>query len=89
MAFWSGGELHGQLSIYDVAPDVELKPRPCDYRFRRYIGQRVRNVGKYHADYKGVIIGIEPFYTIVKTDNGREIAATPYDLGEEAGNGQV
>ena len=33
--------MNGQYSIFDCHSKTE-KLRPCDYRFRRYIGQKVK-----------------------------------------------
>lgn len=78
---WSedgGGRMKGQLTIYYIPKD---KPRPCDYKFQRYIGQKVKFVGKYscHKDWTGHIVEIFPYYTYVQTAQG-VLVGTPYDL---------
>ena len=73
-----GEGVKGQLTIYDIPKD---KPRPCDYKFQRYIGQKVKFVGKYsrHKDWTGHIVEIFPYYTYVQTVKG-VLIGTPYDL---------
>ena len=74
-------EIAGQLSIYDAMAENE-KRKPCEYNFQRYIGQRVRFSGDYHAHHGevGTITGIGKYYTDIKMDDGRELAGTPYDI---------
>lgn len=52
--------MNGQLSIFDIRPAEQAK-RPCDYSFKRYIGQKVCASfdNKVHT-----IAEIEPYYTI-------------------------
>lgn len=57
--------MKGQLSIFDVH-DEEL--RPCYYRFRRYIGQKVRFNRSCGDDGEHVITRIEPYYTSLDDD---------------------
>lgn len=71
--------MEGQYSIYDLFAD---KGAPCAYKFERYIGQRVTVNGE-----PGTITEIEPYYTIVHTDNFRVLAATPYNLAPMEGDG--
>lgn len=73
------GQIKGQLSMFDILGPEE-KRKPCEYKFQRYIGQRVRSKSKYGADYVGTITGIGPYYTDILTDDGREIVWTPYDV---------
>lgn len=54
-----------QLSIFDMF-------RPCDYTWRRYIGQKVR-IG----DDIGTITKIEPYYTDILVENKGILAGTP------------
>lgn len=61
--------MNGQFSIFDL----DDKKRPCDYRFQRYIGQRVELL---HG-IKGAIINIQRYYTEVLGDDGRLYAGTP------------
>ena len=72
-------QIKGQLSMFDILCPEE-KRKPCEYKFQRYIGQRVRSKSKYGADYVGTITGIGPYYTDILTDDGREIVGTPYDV---------
>lgn len=68
--------MEGQLSIFDVH-NAEQKLRPCEYRFKRFMGQRVR-LFVTSGIVTGRIIGIEPYYTIIKGDkDGIEWAGTP------------
>lgn len=59
----------GQYSIFDVVKDT----RPCAYRFKRYIGQKV---AFWYLNITGTVIEIEPYYTIIATDQGT-MAGTP------------
>lgn len=59
----------GQLSIFDLVKEV----KPCVYRFKRYIGQRVEF---WREGIVGTITEIEPYYTTVATDYG-EYIGTP------------
>lgn len=58
--------MDGQLSIFDVH---DGKLRPCDYKFKRYIGQKVRFNCSCGDGGEHVITGIEEYYTIL--DDGR------------------
>ena len=62
--------MYGQLTVWDILSDEK---KPCDYRFQRYIGQKVRF---WRDDIVGTITGIEPYYTQVKTKYGI-LAGTP------------
>ena len=77
-------EIKGQLTIWDVF-NPTIGRRPCDYRFQRYIGQRVKlMIGPYcdHRTVKGTIKTIEKYYTIVES-GGKEYVGMPYSLSEE------
>lgn len=70
--------INGQLSLYDYLTDQE-NLRPCDYSFKRYIGQKV---GIGYAGYPtkiGVITDIEPYYTIVDAGD-RYMIGTPTNM---------
>ena len=60
--------MNGQMTMYDMLTD-----RPCDYRFRRYIGQTVR---RWRTGKEARITEIMPYYTYL--DDGT--VATPYDI---------
>lgn len=62
----------GQFTIWDEHGDEP--PKPCFYRFKRYIGQRVRS-----RAHRGVIVAIDRFYTTVRGDDGKLYAFTPHD----------
>ena len=65
--------MEGQLSLFDM--DTKAEKRPCDYRFKRYIGQEVLF---WLTGDKGKIIRIEPYYTIVDPGTGEGLlAGTP------------
>lgn len=70
--------MKGQLTIWDAKKPT----RPCDYRFQRYIGQKVElMIGAYghgHKILKGTITGIKPYYTDVKVGS-KTYAGTPYN----------
>ena len=71
----SDEQVPGQISMFDfLQPE---KRRPCDYRFRRYIGQRVGLRAK-----EGVfrITAIFQYYTHVVDDHGKTWIGTPYDI---------
>ena len=59
--------MQGQYSVFDQYTSG------ARYNFKRYLGQRVRF---WRDDIEGVIVAIEPYYTIVEAD-GREMAGTP------------
>ena len=63
----------GQLSIFDIGNEEDN--RPCRYRFKRYIGQRVMSL---HGPAR--IEKIEQYYTEIRLDNGRLLIGTPHDL---------
>ena len=63
-------ELVGQIGMFDIPSE---NPRPCDYRFQRYIGQEVR---RWRTGEIRKITEIKPYYTYL--DDGT--VATPYDI---------
>lgn len=65
-------ECNGQLTMFDTP---EGRRRPCDYSFRRYIGQKVK---RWRTGKICRITGIKPYYTYL--DDGS--VATPTDLCE-------
>lgn len=67
-------EITGQLTMYDTQTG-----RPCDYSFRRYIGQRVR---RWRTGEVARITEIKPYYTYL--DDGT--VGTPYDICEASDN---
>ena len=71
----------GQMTIFDFIGSG----RPCDYKFTRYIGQRVREmIGAYPGKiHHGIIDEIKEYYTIIKTDDHRILAGTPYNVTPE------
>lgn len=68
-----------QLNLFGNTGD-----RPCQYRFERYIGQKVTvMIGAYPGKkLKGRITGIDAYYTQVRTKEG-DMVATPYSLSEQ------
>lgn len=68
-------EVTGQITMFDMQTG-----RPCDYRFTRYIGQRVR---RWRTGEIRRITEIFPYYTYL--DDGT--VGTPYDIcpAEEEG----
>ena len=70
--------MNEQLNIFDAVTEG----RPCDYRFNRYIGQRVYislGAGYTQRQLEGTITAIKPYYTYVKTVIG-ELVGTPYNV---------
>lgn len=68
-----------QLSLFGNVGSL-----PCQYRFERYIGQKVTlKVGAYpwHRLVNGTVVWIDPYYTHVKTKEGLMVG-TPCDLSE-------
>lgn len=65
-------QIEGQLSVFDILEN-EAKPKPCEYSFKRSIGQRV----KLTNGKTGKITKIEPYYTTVETDDGYICAGSP------------
>lgn len=70
-------ECKGQLSIFDVEIP---KPKPCQYGFARYVGQKVV-LHVTSGTMVGTVKEIEPYYTIVDVE-GKEWVGTPTTLGE-------
>ncbi len=66
--------MYGQLSLYDYLTDQE-NLRPCDYSFKRYIGQKVGAVF-LPAKKTGIIVKIEQYYTIIDVGD-HLMAGTP------------
>jgi len=77
--------MKGQMSIFDIDTGEKKEWGPSSYyRFKRYIGQRVEF---WRDGETGTITEIEPYYTIVKPDNGGgDMVGTPTTIGpiEEA-----
>lgn len=69
--------MKGQYSIWDH-PEAE-NLRPCDYRFRRYIGQRVVST----AGHRGIITEIFPYYTYFRGDDRKTYVGTPTTIRPE------
>ena len=68
--------MEGQLSLFDMDNGDDKKP--CEYKFKRYIGQKVKN-----HNGKFTIKEIEGYYTIMTKDDEkmkREWIGTPHDL---------
>lgn len=61
--------MKGQYSLFDNAP--VLRRRPCEYPFKRYIGQKVRDNNGEH-----IISEIHGFYTYY-TDG---LCGTPHNM---------
>ena len=72
----SKGQIPGQMSIFDFI-DRPAKRRPCDYRFHRYLGQKV-----YLRGREGVfrVRAIFQYYTHVVDGHGEPWIGTPYDI---------
>lgn len=70
----------GQLTIFDIPEDAH-KRKPCEYSFKRYVGQRVR-LNITEGIVSGTIVEIEKYYTIVKA-NGRLLVGTPTNTSPE------
>lgn len=66
-------QLKGQLSIYDP----EERRRPCEYPFKREIGQRVKF---WRSGRLATIVDIQPYFTIAIDENGEVWAGTPYEI---------
>lgn len=65
--------MNGQYSIWDYLTD-QNKPKPCEYSFLRYIGQKVGIGGTI-----GIIEEIEDYYTIVDAGD-RYMIGTPTNM---------
>ena len=61
--------IRGQYDLFGNRPEV--KRRPCEYSFTRYIGQKVRDRHGKHT-----IAEIEPYYTIYNDGT----IGTPHDM---------
>ena len=66
--------MDGQYSIFDMHTGQE-KRKPCEYAFKRYMGQMVAS-----GRYVGTICKIEPYYTHIRTADGEVVAGSPHDL---------
>lgn len=64
--------MNGQYSIFDIQPK---KRRPCDYKFKRYIGQKVVLYAT-SGIYNGTVKTIKTYYTIINV-HGDEMVGTP------------
>ena len=70
-----------QFSIFDLRDESKPK-KPCEYSFKRYLGQEVvfwRHKDKNGEPLSGKIIRIEKYYTFVKTRKG-ELVGTPVTI---------
>lgn len=65
--------MNGQYSIWDYLTD-QKNPKPCEYSFLRYIGQKVSIGGTI-----GIIEEIEDYYTIVDAGD-RYMIGTPTNM---------
>ena len=65
--------MNGQYSIWDYLTD-QNNPKPCEYSFLRYIGQKVSIGGTI-----GIIEEIEDYYTIVDAGD-RYMIGTPTNM---------
>ena len=68
--------MDGQYSIFDYHPE---KKKPYEYSFKRYVGQKVRASFSCKDNTPGKIYtvkSIEPYYTIIVDDRGKEYAGT-------------
>ena len=70
------GRIDGQISIFDFRRTNE-KLKPCEYRFVRYVGQKVWLNGEIKT-----IAEIEPYYTIT-ADGLVGTPSTIYQVKEE------
>ena len=53
--------------------------RPCEYKFKRYIGQPVSVWNRMMDEYiHGTIVDIKPYYTEVCVGDGRTLMCTPH-----------
>lgn len=68
--------MEGQISIFDFKQTNE-KLKPCEYRFVRYIGQKVWLLGEIKT-----IAEIGPYYTIM-TDRMVGTPTTIYPVKED------
>lgn len=73
-------QLNGQMSLLDIG--AEVPETDCGYTFKRYIGQQVIVTCPANSNYGtvGKIIYIEPYYTRIRTENGKIISVAPYDI---------
>lgn len=67
--------MDGQYTIFSYQ-ETPKKLRPCDYKFKRYLGQHV-DVFFYPRVIHGTITEIKPYYTYILGDDGELYAGTP------------
>lgn len=80
-------QIPGQMSMFDVHDNLMVQG--FEYRFERYVGQRVKVREPKGNFVHGNIQGIGKFYTFVKGDDGRDHIGAPSSLflEEEEKNG--
>lgn len=72
--------MEGQLSLFDL-PREKGKRKPCEYSFKRYIGQKVK-IHITEGEYIGEVTKIEPYYTHIRVPGYPHIlAGTPTTCG--------
>lgn len=72
--------MKGQLSLFDI-PQEKEKRKPCEYGFKRYLGQKV-HISISDGDFIGEVIKIEPYYTLIKIKGYPHIlVGTPTTFG--------
>lgn len=72
--------MKGQLSLFDI-PQEKGKRKPCEYGFKRYLGQKV-HISISDGDFIGEVIKIEPYYTLIKIKGYPHIlVGTPTTFG--------
>lgn len=68
--------MNGQLTMFDYHQDEE-QLKPCEYKFKRYIGQKVELFFYPDKVLRGTITEIEQYYTIIQAEDGEEYVGTP------------
>lgn len=68
--------MNGQLTMFDYHQDKE-QLKPCEYKFKRYIGQKVELFFYPDKVLRGTIREIEQYYTIIQAEDGEEYVGTP------------
>lgn len=72
--------MKGQLSLFDI-PQEKGKRKPCEYGFKRYLGQKV-HISISDGDFIGEVIKIESYYTLIKIKGYPHIlVGTPTTFG--------
>lgn len=72
--------MKGQLSLFDI-PQEKGKRKPCEYGFKRYLGQKV-HISISDGDFIGEVIKIESYYTLIKIkDYPHILVGTPTTFG--------